>query len=366
MLVAILVRKASAMGLGNELGERHGAVTSPVQDRRWLWFCIGILDSQCALDRGSQHLLSAEGFACGPYNYDSSSGLQVPLPFSGFLDAPCWPLQCEAIVCLKRLNSAHPDQSYDSRALTVATFETWIKDEFTPFLDLQRPEHLLASMVAHESAVTMRLLVVRPLHKIRTIPSPAGISTLELAMGVLRSSLRKATTTEIHRWAWYSWVKWYALAVALVELCVSHHAVHADDTWDVVVLCFDRYAALIADGRTGLLWAPMKRLMARACQRRESCISQTCATGHHDTSDYAKMMSGTPSVQSHGMPQVRDISSFDSAIPDTLARNLLEGVQSEENGDHLIEDCSSEVGHADSAWLNWELFTDDMNLETFE
>lgn len=182
-------------------------------------------------------------------------------------------------------------------------------------------------------------------------------------MGALRSSLGKATTTEIRRWAWYSWVKWYALAVALAELCVSQQAIRADDKWDVVVPCFDRYATLVADGRTGLLWAPIKRPMAKARLRHESSSPkpvQQAAMAY---------LTVPPRCHKRSVFNRMDCHHWQMSLFLTLQHWTPSQVQyffgedrSEENGSHLFGDNSLEFNNADSAWLNWELFIDGMNL----
>lgn len=85
----------------------------------------------------------------------------------------------------------------------MSNFEEIVNSQYTPYLDMQRPEHILASLVAHESVVTMRMLVVRPMHKVKIpLASPTeSLDILDLAVSVLKSSINKATTIEIHRWA---------------------------------------------------------------------------------------------------------------------------------------------------------------------
>lgn len=268
-----MARKANAIGLGNEDETRHSSYE--LRERAWLWCCINLLGSQSALDHGSWPLLSADRYAGRAFHADA----RIPSGVSSFGDAPCWHLQCEAAMCLKKLyaESSNTGASHSSLRQIVNDFEEIVNNQYTPILDMQHPEHTFASLVAHESIVTMRMLVVRPLHKVKVphaLPNES-LDILDLAMSVLKSSINKTKTFEIHRWAWYSWTKWYALAVALAELCVGQELVVVEAVWDIVEACFERYSELVADGERGLLWAPIERLMSKARKKRGSLFRTT-------------------------------------------------------------------------------------------
>lgn len=328
---------------------QHSALE--LQDRAWLLCCISLLDAQSALDRGSWPLFPGDT----PRGRAAYVNARISSAVSGFGNTPCWPLQCEATICLKKLYTQLDvgGASYVSLQQVVNDFEGLVKERYTPFLDMQRPEHILASLVAHESVVTMRLLVVRPLQKVKNPPTPpnGSFDILGLAVDVLKSSIKKATTTEIHRWAWYAWTKWYALAVALAELCVTQDAAKLAEAWEVVTPCFERYAAFVADGRHGLLWAPIERLMVRAQKRREA-LAKAALIGEpldQTSSSLVPLLRPTETFAAvHGVsmksPQL-NLDAETQALPD---------------GSFDLSVNAMDLDLDDQAWLNWEMFINDM------
>lgn len=145
--------------------------------------------------------------------------------------------------------------------------------------------------VANESLIAMRLLLRRPLYRSGNGSKPHGenaddnFNLLSTATSVLESSQMKRTQIEFAPWAWFSWVKWYALAIVLAELCTARGP-EADRAWEVAQKSFDDYAEAVvgaanahkvtshtdhlhADERSGLLWRPIARLMLKSKTIRE-------------------------------------------------------------------------------------------------
>jgi hypothetical protein len=133
--------------------------------------------------------------------------------------------------------------------------------------------------VSQESLAAMQLLLRRPLHKCHSgsFLRNDSFDILRAATEVLERSLMKRTSTEFAQWAWYSWVKWYALAVVLAELC-GHVAIGSGDVdraWTAAEECYGNYAQAVADAESGLLWKPITKLMHVAQTVREKTSAST-------------------------------------------------------------------------------------------
>lgn len=116
----------------------------------------------------------------------------------------------------------------------------------------------------------MRLLLHRPLYKRNNQTHRTSIPEIDIlatATEVLERSQYKRFSGEFIQWAWFSWVKWYALAIVLAELCVAQGPT-AEHSWAVAQRSFDDYARIVADTKTGLLWKPIVKLMHRVKEIR--------------------------------------------------------------------------------------------------
>ncbi|KAI5367673.1 hypothetical protein Slin15195_G028040 [Septoria linicola] len=142
--------------------------------------------------------------------------------------------------------------------------------------------------VPSESLVVMQLLLHRPFSKRREtflnteMGSSSEVDILEMATAVLERSQHKRSLKAYQQWAWFSWIKWYALAVVLVELCSRSDLDRATErAWDAANLSYQDYAQVVADTRTGLSWKPIAKLMRRASAFRADVIShkQTPSNG---------------------------------------------------------------------------------------
>jgi hypothetical protein len=73
---------------------------------------------------------------------------------------------------------------------------------------------------------------------------------------------------DLAQWAWKSWVKWYALAIVLAELCAFPEGPDSESAFTVARDAYQLYAPLIADSDSGMFWKPITRLMHRVEQLR--------------------------------------------------------------------------------------------------
>lgn len=218
--------------------------------------------------------------------------------------------------------------------------------------------------VAEESLVAMRLLLYRPLHRRGNgnVPSeygPAGkFDLLATANEVLERSQNKRSWTDFAQWAWFSWVKWYALAVVLTELCTAQGAL-ADRAWDVAQRSYDDYATIVADSNSGLLWKPIMKLMRKVKQVREEQqrlaqqqkgiqnVPTFAAQQYWSSTADANSMFSTPEAPSSAYPSEYMIATGDSTT--TMY-------------DQQLRDANMQ-GSTDEAmsWLQWDLLINDIN-----
>ena len=250
-----------------------------------------MLDLQSSFDRGSQPLLCAQDFPIPPADINGSDPALIDLTPSSverrFTSMTTSLLTYQAMLCQRKLiestsiaASSNQEQStwWEKQTRILQAFEQYVANisivcggGTTTVLSLQS----FTMAIGNESMLSMRLLLYRPLQKLpaRLRPPQSNFDILQVAVGLLENASFKARP-EFVRWSWYSWVKWYALAIVLAELCRATQpwqgaALHA---WNTAVSSYDKYAQLVADTEKGLLWQPIARLMEKA---RKIWTSQT-------------------------------------------------------------------------------------------
>jgi hypothetical protein len=368
--VPVALRLASALNLGSP-SSSQGLSEFDKEIRCRLWCGIGVLDLQCAFDRGSRAILSSHDLADWPLNVDdadismtSATGL---VPHDHFTEMSFSRLTSRAGVCHRKLtelglSAAHgTEDPYRARAQQLAT----LVDFEASVLQLQgqcdaTPTTIqaFAVTVAQESLVAMRLLFYRPLHK-RGKGHEAfdkdqlgKDELLTMATEVLERSQSKRSWAQFAQWAWFKWVKWYALAVVLAELCTAH-GTRADHAWTVAQRSYSDYANIVADTKSGLLWKPIARLMQRVITLRTARIGKS-----HDN---ASLMDTEFDSMQWNNDILNSLKHIDPSNMVPLPEEHIFTLPDEANmGGRDPIDNDADI---DMSWLYWDLLIEDIETE---
>jgi len=325
--------------------------------RRRLWFGIGVLDLQSAFDRGSRALLGSSELSDWPINADdidiTAHSIVQPVPRDRYTEMSFAHMTFHAGICHRKLTELGISAAYDdANAQTARQQQLATLDDFESVVRKLEDQHGTAPtqieaftiMVAQESLVAMRLLFYRPLHrrgKNRETYQHGQLSNDELlimATEVLERSQSKRSWFQFSRWAWFKWVKWFALAVVLAELCTARGS-SADRAWAVAQRSFDDYATIVADTKSGMLWRPIAKLMQRALSLRED---QTA-------------MSKTITPTTNGSPA--DIQWRGYSLGDLSQMAIPPDDQPHTASDDTVTKTDTDV---DMTWFHWDLLIEDI------
>lgn len=280
-LISLAIRLANAIDLGSETNNTLSALD--IEQRRRLWFGIGLLDSQAAFGRGSTPMLSYTDLKHPPLNIsDDETGIRTvstyPSPDMFFT---C--LTHQGVICQRKI--CDPSiQDPQVRADIVASFESSMLNLHAHFGFSEIPVQRYAALLAKDMAVNLQLVLRRPPY--RSVPfnlhtsqrSQSGSSTppfniLDAATAVLERGLAKQHSTEFAKWSWFSWPRWYALAIVLVELgstvpqlskgvaIEQQHRARIDRAYNIAILSFKNYAQSATEVGAGTIWLPIAKLM---------------------------------------------------------------------------------------------------------
>jgi hypothetical protein len=346
--------------------------------RRRAWLGIGLLDIAASLDRASDPMMQA---AWLDYNQPSNINdeeiwfnMDGPIPehTDGTFTDMTHTLVIAASASVTR-SLAFSDLI--EPPLTIITSRQQVVHDFqqkaSDLLSGSRPDQSDFQWYARKTAGFMgswlQLACFRPLQRSRnfTPPKVGGNALLKIAADNLQWSQEVYTYPGAAGWRWYGsmWVPWYALAVAIAELCVCKDPAVIVKYWPVVEDVFHRSRLIIADSQHGMLWKPMEKLMAQAKARRNELLNLD--SSHHEVSqDSFEIFSNS---SEHPQPLMDfslnlgdDITQpLNTHIP--LVPSSFTPVPWPNMWDAMdLSEATLQSGSDDTAWLNYENFLENV------
>jgi hypothetical protein len=93
----------------------------------------------------------------------------------------------------------------------------------------------------------------------------------------------------------HTYVQWHAIAFILGEICARPHSDILERGWRAVDASFNGWDDAVKHSKNGMLWAPMRRLMAKARKKREDDMQarQNSAVSNYQPGTPASSTSGT-------------------------------------------------------------------------
>nr|POE65102.1 bikaverin cluster transcription factor bik5 [Quercus suber] len=337
--------------------------------RNRVWCSIGVLDVRCCLDRGTKPLLRSSAFPCMPLNIDdeeiSSATVHIEgHPDSHYTSMSYCRMNYHALACQLKIMELGTSTLIDKRSESIALawkrqlvaleqFEQFHSNFVQLCLQDRTPIRRLAIAVSTESLVSMRLLLRRPFYKqardLQTM-SEDTFDVLATATEVLESSSHKAQSNDFAQWSWFTWPKWFALAIVLAELCGPIEGQMIDRAWPAAKECYGRYMHQVADTPSGLLWRPIAKLMKRA-----SLVRGRAESAATDGAPPPQQQQQVPMPSPYAGPGPSDSYMTGTQKPLPLPEIDFGSAPMDLN-----------FGNMEAmSWFNWELFVDDLNSQDF-
>jgi hypothetical protein len=292
MLVALAIRMGVALGFGSE--DFRSTSAFDLECRRRLWYCIAILDTMAALDRGTVPMVSSAYLGPPPLNIadcEMSSQSMPKIDSEGFTEMSYTMLMTEAMICQKRLSepSSAGTSDWQYKVQIAEAFAESMQRKYIQRHEEHNPFRTFIRIAAEETSLGIQLLLRRPPYalKIRAPPSdPVDIMAVSTKLLEVHAQFQSA---ELSPWIWNRWVPWYSLGVILAELCVRPNGENAERSWVAAKQIYNRYGRLLSNPDSGMPWRPILKLMSRVQQQRQndarssSTVSPQTATSSSST-----------------------------------------------------------------------------------
>lgn len=340
--------------------------------RRRLWFSLGVIDSGTALDRGLPHMIPVSEFVAPPSNINDA---ELPAPElwnvyrTDFTDMSFACMTHRATICQKTLcekpsSSDNIQEHWNRKIAAIASFEAYVGRQFDQIhYENATDFESHAKAVAESIGVHFQILCRRPPYRCKENPVPSSdeFDLLYASLQLLEHYIDRSVRPESAPWCWFSWCKWYALAILLAELCCRPPGTAPSRAFTVAEDGFRRYSRVVEVTNSQSLWKPMTRLMKQVQAIRQKFLQLT------DADDAQPGLIGYSDVQlaaadpfsfdnrtmafEPGLP-FTDVSKLDSRAQGLMPQGSFTSV-------HELQELSVPV--ADLSWVNWNLFLADMN-----
>jgi hypothetical protein len=97
----------------------------------------------------------------------------------------------------------------------------------------------------------------------------------------------------------HTYVQWHAIAFILGEICSRPHSDILERGWRAADAVFNDWDDAVKHSKNGMLWAPMRRLMAKARKKREDDMQalQKSAVSNYQPETLAPPSLGTSTAE---------------------------------------------------------------------
>lgn len=246
--------------------------------------------------------------------------------------------------------------SWQARWDSVRALGERIDKTYLRHCDPSEPLQYAALLLAKAIFAALKLYVVRPFQRHPALsPPPVGaIDILTLAIEALElREIFMSGPTQPWLWIFDEHVDWHPLSILLAELCSTQKDPQlVSRAWRVADISFQRVASTVAEGTKGGLWVPLRKLMKMAQSRRAPDCPRPALSSALETADAYN------SYLDPSDPQNLSTTAYSVAFSG--------GAQFQPSRMGEPQSASVPLGTpyqpdlADSSWLNWQYFTNDM------
>lgn len=285
-LTGLGIRLAQALGLQRD-GTKFGLSPFNTEMRRRLWWQLCILDVRASEDHGFELSIRDQSFDTEfPLSINDTDihpeSTEAPVPAIGVSEmTPCL-IRIEICHLTRRLFYASPGNSALPIRLEPLSFqerETMVKEtsdrmekQYLQYCTYD-PVYWSAATVARLILAKTSLLIYQPLtHPAKPSNLPQStkdrlfIASIELMEHA--KTLQTDPTSKRFMWLFQSYTQWHGIAYILTELAIRPPSPLVDRAWGAVLIFRDA-GVINSSSRTGMLWQPLRVLLARAMRKRE-------------------------------------------------------------------------------------------------
>lgn len=332
-ITGLLIRLAQAQGCHRD-GQQFDISPFETEMRRRLWWQICTLDVRASEDHGADPSIIEQSFDTKfPLNINDEdinpTMKEAPEEHEGATEMTFDLIRYSVSTTVRRLSYAPPGQgpcqtkniglSLEHKEHMIDELHQYIEKKYLRHLDTTIPLHWVAATVARLIMAKMWLIVHHPFSR---IVRGAGLSQdvkdrlFLTSVEVIEFSRLLETEKTTLKWGWLfrTYVQWHALAFVLSQLCVRTVGPAVDKAWMVIEGVFDDWGGTVSSNQRGMLWKPLRKLMAKARAERSKGLQKQAQFPLDGSLGPATSSLGIPPGPLSTLNGMTDFQTFDTSM----------------------------------------------------
>lgn len=292
-LTGLLIRLAQGLGVHRD-GQQFGLSPFETEMRRRLWWQISSIDVRASEDQGSDPSIAEQSFDTKfPLNIndeDIDPGMkETPNEHEGATEMTFDLIRFSMGTTVRRLSYApvgegrcktmNASQGIEDKERMIEDLHQYLERKYLQHCDMNVPLHWVAATVARLILAKMWLVVHHPFARSDAgagLPQETKDRLFSTSLEVIQFSRLLENEKTTLRWGWLfrTYVQWHALAFVLSQLCTRTIGSDVDNAWMVIEGVFDDWGGHVTSNQRGMLWKPLRKLMAKARTERSKALEK--------------------------------------------------------------------------------------------
>ncbi|KAL8764102.1 MAG: hypothetical protein Q9184_000244 [Pyrenodesmia sp. 2 TL-2023] len=296
-LTGLLIRLAQSLGIHRD-GEQFDLAPFETEMRRRLWWTLIHMDMRASEDHGTDPTIFDQSFDTRfPSNVNDEdiypSMKEAPAEHEGATEMTFDLLRFTVSTTARRMMFSPPGItgrgkcsgnaiafSLEHKERLVEELHQHIEKKYLRHCDMSIPLHWVAGTVLRLVLAKMWLMIHHPLRRedfdSKELSEETKDRLFRTSVDIIQwsSVLEHETSTKKWGWLFRTYVQWHAVAFVLSQLCIRTKGPEADRAWQVINDIFGDIDLHISTQKRGMLWKPLRKLMARAKAARDKEIEK--------------------------------------------------------------------------------------------
>jgi hypothetical protein len=299
-LTGLTLRIAQSLGLHRD-GSKFGLSPFDTEMRRRLWWQVCILDTRASEDHGSDPSILDFSFDTEfPLSINDEdlhpNATEPPTPREGVSEMTFCLIRYEICSLTRKLTYTPPGDapcklngkiplSLEAKEEMVRDCARHLETKYLQYCEDAGPLYWVAATVARLIVAKMSLIIYHPLAqpgKPSSLSQDIKDRLFMASIEIIEYSriLESEASTKQWGWLFHTYIQWHAIAYILGELCNRPNSAIVERAWRAIDVVFSTWDGAVTHTKSGMLWQPMRKLMAKARRKREENMRIAAANGN--------------------------------------------------------------------------------------
>ncbi|KAG8533755.1 uncharacterized protein KY384_001496 [Bacidia gigantensis] len=291
-MTGLLLRLAQALGIHRD-GRQFQLSPLQTELRRRFWWHLLSLDVRASEDQGCDPSMVEQAFDTKfPMNINDaeidSTMKEPPVEHEGATEMTFDLIRFEVSTTVRRLSYVPSGPgpcrlrnavlSLEDKEKMIENLHQHIEKKYLEHCNTAvEPLHWVSATVARLIMAKMWLVVHHPFQRSdggEGLPQETKDRLFHTSIEVIEFARLLETEKTTLKWGWLfrTYVQWHALAYVLSSLCNRTSGPDVDRAWLVIEGAFNEWNQHFGSSQRGMLWKPLRKLMARARAERAKVL----------------------------------------------------------------------------------------------